>query len=398
MAGGAIAGTIQEGGTPYFRAETLARWRNASQKYLPLIVGWIQQANQVIHRSEQMRGYENSLFKKTFENPDTGQLRTGVGFKGAEGGNQRSVTLQSQWQSVVLHSSRQNANYQIDGLINDSILTRGYYILTRLGEAIRGDGDVHYKIVAHDGHGLWTKATEYNLNLLQFLNFGTNQNNAGLFGGDYFSLKVSRKDRLASKMSSNNIKGRDWTMQELWEFNQFVYQVSRIVTLKGKQKVFEHGGDLKVNDGHLLEAFLQLGFHYKYRIKGNKAQWQELKAQAQRLRSMSAPKKGDENMDNAIQDTLKDPSPFWQGGEGGRLKNIQVKGNEASVTNMLSLVRQMTRVYSILIQLPSKISQQVETKTLNASLQFSDDEAIEALVEMFYREGWKNRLQITIPL
>ena len=425
MSGGVIASAIQEGATPEFIEKTVERWKKVGNKYLPQISKWIQDANTVIKNNQRYTSNSQSLVSQIFTNASNiseyggnYMIRRGVGFSGKTGGIQQSVSLYTQWQSVVLHSQNNRQQDVTARLTNNSLLTRGYYILSRVGEEIRGDGETRYQVVAHtDVAGIWTKAVQYNMSLLEFLNYGVNMSNGK---DDYFDIGVSSTSRLAEKTKGKNIDTFPWPDWLLIEYNKFVYQVSRIVTLKGKSKVFEHAHDLPkasktVNSGHLLEAFLSLGLHYKERPKGDKEAWNELKAQARLLQAkktteqqllevlkdfMDYQEASGENADynRALFKVLEDPSPFWQGGEDnkGALKNIQVKGNGAGVTNLLSLVRQMTRIYAILMQLPAKVGAKVKKQTFDASLQFNDDEALEAIVQMFYRDSWHEVVNLNI--
>lgn len=397
MAGGVLASTVQEGGIPYFTEETLKRWNQVGKEYLPKIGHWIQKANNALHKANdldaQMVYNQTFISQLTKKQKTTGDYRrhyiAGVGFKGAEGGS-AVETLQQQFSSVVMASqrfaSRSKSTEVSNQLTNRNLLTEGYLILSQVGEKIRGDGDVTYKVVASTSNGSigWSKAIEWNLNIFQFLN-GAIQS-----GGNksiYFDNGIS--SRLQENMKNMNIQGDEWSAADIDAFNMFLRQAEGFVVLKGKSR--EHPLQKKVkeiNMGNALEAFLRLKLKFEWRQSGNKTQWLELKNEFLALLRAS--------LKSAIDETLADPSPFWQGGEGGLLGNIQVKLDNASLTNMRSLVRQMTRAYAIFSQLPSKIGEKVKSSTLTHSLQLNDDEALDAIVEMFYRDGWSQVQRIEL--
>lgn len=402
MAGGVLATTVQDGATGYFTEGTLERWNNVGSKYLGQIGNWIQKANSALKKRDS---YSKDVRNKIFTSTETYKGKNGhtysriketrgVGFFGATGGHTTTNdTLIEQWDFVVGATSkgyRSKSNEVSNELTNRNLLTEGYLILTQVGEAIRGDGEVKYKVVAStsNGAGQWTKAIEWNLNIFQFLN------NAVHSAGNermYFDTGISSESRLREKMDKAGLEGTPWTAADLQAFNMFLHQAERFVSLKGKERLFPLAAQVRtINSGQMLEAFLQLHLKFKFRRKGDKQAWLDLRQEFQRLLAASTSK--------ALEETLSSPAPFWQGGEGGMLANTQVKGNNASLTNMLSLVRQMTRLFAIFSQLPKKVGEKVKHETVINSLRLDDDEAINAIVEMFYRDKWKEVYTLEIAI
>lgn len=402
MAGGVIPETIQKE-HPWFTQQTLERWNKVGVKYVPQIGHWIQKAHNALRKESNFKNSQK-VRQQTFmnENEVTKNGKTkiiisekrGVGFKGAEGGWSSSDSLLQQWNSVVQASERYQERSDVteisQELTNRNLLTEGYFLLTRVGEAIRGDGEVDYKVVASakTAVGTWSKAVEWNLNLFQFLNVAAHFDNGKQL---YFDTGISSEKRIREKALLNGVESKEWTKQDLWDFNMFLRQAERFISLQGKRRIFPLAGIAKtINAGQALEAYLQLHLHYQFRRSGDKGSWLELRKEFYML--LKAKTK------QAVDETLEDPAPFWQGGEGGLLSHTQVKGSGASITNMLTLVRQMTRIYAILVQLPGEVGKEIKQDVFKNSLKLNDDEAINAIIEMFYRDGWKEAYAIEIKL
>lgn len=370
-----IKGTIMSEGVPYFKEQTNTQVLNTlKSKHLPQIQQWIIKAHKIIgvenarHSSIYKQAFAKNGMADGITSLDTIQDRSVMGSLIARG---KGYTLKEQWQIEANKAMQAN---QINNIKNlrlskeDSsktmLLREGYKILSEIGEFIRGD-KVFYKVVVHSKD--FSKMYEYNLNLAEFLKF-TESGGSG-------KLRLARRlyDEKTITAMAKKHGAEEWSAEDIASFQLFLAQVAGYHEYWGRKTVYPLSG---VKEGYLLEAYLNSPFRARYAEESS--YWKAFKPLAKSILSAKY-----------VKAAISNPSPFWQGGEGGaNLGNIQVKGNYADVTNINSLIRQMTRISQLLTNVGTKINHAIEEKTAS-TVTITDDEALEAIVNMFDREGWK---------
>lgn len=378
---GVVKGVIMSEGVPFLIENTKKLLNEGQDKeWLREINNWLIKAHRIMFMNQRMSSsYRKENFESVIFRDSKGNYKSGIG--AVSRSKSSSKTMIDQWgeavesaenflnnnkslsyeNSVFSERQRQKRTEETTTLL----MKQGYIILTKIGEAIRKD-QVNYRIVVQDPRtSSFTRIFDYNIETVdEFANKATQAK-------DIFTLKT--KDRLATN-SVRGLKGKEWDAGQMYNFRLFVSQVRGYHVYFGKKVL--HPLNIG-NGGHILEAYVNSGFEAHYTTDKN--YWKQMPEIVQYIMTLQARE--------ALQESLRDPSPFWQGGEGGDyLGTTQMKGNYAEVTNLNTLVLQMMRVQLILNKKGLDIDKKVRTAT-DANVNLSDDEVVEALVNMFSREG-----------
>lgn len=263
----------------------------------------------------------------------------------------------------IKHVSEMLKNRRLarESILNQAVLLDGYELLNRIGETIRAEQILYSITVTKTGEALSQVSTGnqvYTLTVpfqefVKLLNFPTR--------------RITMKAPTAIfKMATNQLHGdikewdgdiEEWSDEKLSNYYIFAEQVRSYTSWK------------KVNEGNILEAF------FRFLDNGFQA---EFNASHEYWRN---------GVFAAMQNTMMSPDPFFAGGD---LNNFQIKGLNASVTNLTTLILTMEKVLSLLVQLPD--TQTVLTKylrknlineQLNKDLNVSRDAVLKNLLQMF---------------
>lgn len=211
-----------------------------------------------------------------------------------------------------------------DMITNQTILLDGYVLLNKIGETIRAE-EIYYSItVSKSGEGLASGAQDvYTIKIplsefTQFLNFTKERivmkNPSTIY--KMIENQINQDD--------NNINYEKWNEKKLQDFTLFAHQV----------RSNPHWPNWhNVNEGNLLEAFFRLLNDGQVpSTKTNAAYWK--------------------NLGSIMKRTMQSPDKFFIGGD---INDLQIKGLNASVTNINTLIANLTKVLNILINSKSGI-------------------------------------------
>lgn len=364
-----------EEGVPYLQNETKKIFLNDIKgQFLPRISAWILQANKIMNLETSLR---TTVFNKngraggvtTIDSKSTRSIMSAAVNRG------EGQLLTHQWDQAVNIASQQNfqdiAKLQAISFNTEQLLKEGYRILTQIGEMIRGDS-ISYRVVIRNS--AFTTVYDYMLNLDEFLNEIVSMKTYPKGGISRSALGLKSFDQLVNI----NMNRREWSEKEISNFQLFIAEVKGYHEYYGIK--IEHPlAGMAGNEGQMLEAYLNSGFRAQF--SESEIYWKNFKPIAKRIFAASARL--------STKEALADPSPFWQGGEGGKyLQNIQVKGKGGNMPTLRLLIRQMIRINQILNNIGTVIENKVKSKSA-ATVTITDEEALEAIVNMFEREGWR---------
>ena len=197
---------------------------------------------------------------------------------------------------------------------------RGYTLLNKIGESIRGK-EINYQLIVRAGDG----SAVYDWK--------------GVSLDDFLELTtISDSGRMRMTSSSNNIidalskkyQNKEqvaWDDQKRNAYEYFKNYITNYVDSNGKQK----WANLN-QQGSILEAFTKY-----YDTKTG-------------------------NMEDYMERTMSGNQAFWKGGDYG---DIQIKSNEASVTSISSIITQLESTYSKLSSIQNITSLQSNKPTIN---------------------------------
>ena len=379
---------IYNEGVPYLTEETIGYILYIAEKYIGKIENWIVQANKFINA----KGREEWSRTNVFTNSE-GNVAKGINWAG-------NNTRQSLRNQLIGHSKNiQNSTRRQfkDNYDMERLLKEGYKILTQFGEDVRRD-KIRYRLYVYSGNadlGI-NDVQEFDLSLQQFLKSGTIITPQGV-------LKVASKTQLNNAFNEKHGKLSDLSF-DLDQLNTFIDELKGYFLFAGRAKnhlLKPEGEELEnqvktINLGHVFETALNypdvfIQFKDLTADIKNSLDWVQVTEAEKYWESFN------ENAPPAIKSielnihkisrifqTLQDPSPFWQGGEGDNLANIQVKVGQANVTNLSTLVRQMLRVRSIIKGI-SRVDVQGHIIKRIANKQY-EERIVAGLLRMFDRQ------------
>lgn len=267
-------------------------------------------------------------------------------------------------QADLINKQRSFYNSSISQQVADikyvEAMKRGYKILNNIGETIRGK-EITYTIIVSTQKGSqyheWT-----GVKLDDFLDLTTMYANRT-------DGKLGRTLRLANTKTIMDQLGQvaagtsqyraynKWSKSRMALFNWFNKKIrsKEMGTVFDKESQEEIGRWSKVNRGNVLEGFLRFS---KYNT----------------------------NIKESMLETMSDPDPFWRGGDLEKLydfEGVQVKSEGASVTNISSLVRQLTKVDNQLSKITSLITQSQDSSINTQGIENQINQEIEELIKEF---------------
>lgn len=203
---------------------------------------------------------------------------------------------------------------------NKVILTEGYTLLNKIGETIRGE-EIFYSItISKSGQALSTGSVgtggvyTWQVPLSEFINLL-----------NFTSQRIVLKDSsaiykmLESQIEANekNLIYEKWSDEKLQSYALFNSQVRSNPNWKQWHNI---------NEGNMLEAFLRfLDDGNTPKVSSDSNYWH--------------------SVGSAMKRTMTAPDAFFLGGD---INNLQIKGLNASVTNLNTLIQNLSEVLSIL--------------------------------------------------
>lgn len=259
------------------------------------------------------------------------------------------------WINELFKNRRIAANQ----LTNSAILTDGYVLLNKIGETLRGEELIYSITVTSTGqdivNSMQGEVFTYRLHLDDFLNIL-----------NFTSIRMRLK---APTVIHNKLKeaynSEEWSQEKINEFITFSSQVKSNNFNKYFQKNYS-----KINNGNLLEAYLR---HKKngYAIQSpapnnNREYWSTIF--------------------HSVQNTMAAPDAFFLGGD---IDDEQIKGLNASVTNLTTLLVNLQEVLQILTSTKigaDEVKKQVKKSSFSkfeSNINLTVEQVIEQLLNKF---------------
>lgn len=378
---GEVENYIIEESIPYFSKESNTYIQNILSEFITPIELWIAKANNFLMHNQEVKN-------KTFIT-DKGNAAGGVTWGG---GSSSKNLLEGQLRAHAADIQSKRFSLIKQDFSGEYLLKEGYKLLTRLGEQLRKGKEVQYEIYVHStGADLHiSDMTKFKLNLDDFIDKASISTNG-------FELNLKTKNQ----MEQAGLSGIDITHSIFLDnLNVFIEQLKGYFLFAGKDKKHIFAGQAAkiktINYGQIIEGLLNYPDGLtkvdlsEYRYAKGEAYWSQFDERAQ----------SDFPKVLAMLQTLAKPSPFWQGGEGGKgekLQDKQIKASGASVTNLRTLVRQMLRVRMITRGISSKIEGIVGQETVKyLSGKDYTQEIYEGIGRMFDRDFKRTTINISL--
>lgn len=245
-------------------------------------------------------------------------------------------------------------------ITNQSVLTDGYILLNKIGEIIRAE-EIYYSItVSKTGESLSSGNTggvyTWKIPLSEFINIL-----------NFTSRRIVLKDSSAiykmieNQISQNgqSINYEKWSDEKLQSFSLFANQVRTNPKWPNWHNV---------NEGNLLEAFLRfLDDGYTPTNSSDVQYWHRL--------------------GSAMKRTMQSPDKFFVGGD---LNDLQIKGLNASVTNINTLIQNLEKVLQIMMQsktgydtISKYIRKNYNALQIDKEIEKTQEEVVENLINFF---------------
>lgn len=266
-------------------------------------------------------------------------------------------TLNSIKEVEIMLKNRKVAKNMIT---NQSILTDGYVLLNKIGETIRAE-EIYYSItVSKTGEKLTSGKTggvyTWKIPLSEFINL-FNFTPSRIVLKDSSTIYKMIENQISQ--DNNSINYEKWSDEKLQSFSLFAHQVRTNPKWPNWHKV---------NEGNLLEAFLRfLDDGYTPAKIVDSSYWAHL--------------------GSAMKRTMQSPDKFFIGGD---LNDLQIKGLNASVTNLNTLIQNLEKVLQILISnksgfevIQKYIRKNYKAQQITQDIEKTQDEIVNDLLKFF---------------
>lgn len=246
-----------------------------------------------------------------------------------------------------------------DALMNQSLMTEGYVLLNQIGESLRGEEILYSVTITKTGKALSSGMSgtggvyTWKVPLSEFLNMIN-------FTSRRMTLKSSSSlyKMLQQKINKGEVvpgEYEEWTEQQLQSYSLFTGQIRSYKQWS------------KVNEGNILEAFLRYTKDYGTPMFSKSNDYWR-------------------GVYNSMFNTMKSPDKFFVGGD---IDNEQIKGLNASVTNLNSLILNIEKLWNILKVNPntqniiSNYYKKSAKSSINKEIEKSQDEVVNNLLKFF---------------
>lgn len=242
-----------------------------------------------------------------------------------------------------------NEQQEVEGA---KLIAEGYKLMNRIGETIRGD-QITYSVTIPYGDTYIT----WNGSMEEFIGKWNGKQYTGMVNFSRRRMYLKSTKSLLAKYNEQYPTWTKWEPEKAEAFKSFIQRIR-------SNKQFDKWK--KVNQGNMLEAFSRIYQKDKDISKSNIEQGYL-----------------DYLIADAMTITLKNNDPFWSGGD---IDTEQLKGANASVTNVSQLIYQLndTRnfIQSILIKSPGE-AQVPNVTGITASIEKKIQEDLEQLIRQF---------------
>lgn len=245
-------------------------------------------------------------------------------------------------------------------ITNQSILTDGYVLLNKIGEIIRAE-EIYYSVtVSKTGQSLSSGNTggvyTWKIPLSEFINI-LNFTSRRIVLKDSSSIYKMIEAQISQ--SNSSIDYEKWSDEKLQNFTLFTNQVRNNPNWPNWHKV---------NEGNLLEAFFRfLDDGYTPINTSDPQYWHRL--------------------GSAMKRTMQSPDKFFIGGD---LNDLQIKGLNASVTNINTLIQNLQKVLQIMMQsktgydtIRKYVRKNYGVSQINKEIEKTQDEVVQNLIDFF---------------
>lgn len=246
-----------------------------------------------------------------------------------------------------------------DALMNQSLMTEGYVLLNQIGESLRGEEILYSVTITKTGKALSSGMSgtggvyTWKVPLSEFLKMIN-------FTSRRMTLKSSSSlyKMLQQKINKGEVvpgEYEEWTEQKLQSYSLFTGQIRSYKQWS------------KVNEGNILEAFLRYTKDYGTPMFSKSNDYWR-------------------GVYNSMFNTMKSPDKFFVGGD---IDNEQIKGLNASVTNLNSLILNIEKLWNILKVNPntqniiSNYYKKSAKSSINKEIEKSQDEVVDNLLKFF---------------
>lgn len=246
-----------------------------------------------------------------------------------------------------------------DALMNQSLMTEGYVLLNQIGESLRGEEILYSVTITKTGKALSSGMSgtggvyTWKVPLSEFLKMIN-------FTSRRMTLKSSSSlyKMLQQKINKGEVvpgEYEEWTEQQLQSYSLFTGQIRSYKQWS------------KVNEGNILEAFLRYTKDYGTPMFSKSNDYWR-------------------GVYNSMFNTMKSPDKFFVGGD---IDNEQIKGLNASVTNLNSLILNIEKLWNILKVNPntqniiSNYYKKSAKSSINKEIEKSQDEVVNNLLKFF---------------
>ena len=246
-----------------------------------------------------------------------------------------------------------------DALMNQSLMTEGYVLLNQIGESLRGEEILYSVTITKTGKALSSGMSgtggvyTWKVPLSEFLKMIN-------FTSRRMTLKSSSSlyKMLQQKINKGEVvpgEYEEWTEQKLQSYSLFTGQIRSYKQWS------------KVNEGNILEAFLRYTKDYGTPMFSKSNDYWR-------------------GGYNSMFNTMKSPDKFFVGGD---IDNEQIKGLNATVTNLNSLILNIEKLWNILKVNPntqniiSNYYKKSAKSSINKEIEKSQDEVVNNLLKFF---------------
>lgn len=246
-----------------------------------------------------------------------------------------------------------------DALMNQSLMTEGYVLLNQIGESLRGEEILYSVTITKTGKALSSGMSgtggvyTWKVPLSEFLKMIN-------FTSRRMTLKSSSSlyKMLQQKINKGEVvpgEYEEWTEQKLQSYSLFTGQIRSYKQWS------------KVNEGNILEAFLRYTKDYGTPMFSKSNDYWR-------------------GVYNSMFNTMKSPDKFFVGGD---IDNEQIKGLNASVTNLNSLILNIEKLWNILKVNPntqniiSNYYKKSAKSSINKEIEKSQNEVVDNLLKFF---------------
>lgn len=327
MAGFNIGGLIQQAAND-MQGQAYNDFTTRVLSQLPSIDAWLNRANEYINKNNSLSltvGAMNALTEIQERN---------IAYD----------NLENAYLEVL------NEAQEVEGA---KLIAEGYKLMNHIGETLRGDQIIYSVTIPYDGTYITWNGT-----MDEFIGKWNGSQYTGMVNFSKRRMYLKSTKNLLTKYNEQYPTWTKWGKDKTDAFESFINRIR----YSGQFDQWK-----KVNKGNMLEAFSRIYSQNK------DISYKDIDAGYL-----------DYLITDVMKETLQNTDPFWSGGDIGA---EQLKGANASVTNVSQLIYQLndTRnmMQSILLKSPSGDAKVPNVANVTASVEKKLQEDIEILIRQF---------------